>query len=176
MITVNNENNVDAEIAAMKDAIGAQNDAQLAEFIGLSRTAVSLWRKRNSIPDSARRKVATLSRYGKFARQMDERRIELGHQLLYEGLCLALALAPAVDTIATKRFPATFYGGILRQYASFFREIELACAEEVAARLKELPEGQNAADAMASLIQDDHAALYERILHRAHLWREGEAG
>ena len=63
MITVKGADDVGREIDAMKDAVGAANDAQLAEFIGVSRTAVSLWRKRNSIPESARSRVASLSRF-----------------------------------------------------------------------------------------------------------------
>jgi len=102
---------------------------------------------------------------------MDQRRIQLGHQIMYEGLCLALFLAPARETSGS-RFSAVAFGGVLRNYASLFREIELACAEEVAARLADMS-GANAADAMAALTGDNPEALYDRVMKRAYTWREG---
>ena len=169
MITVKGADDVGREIDAMKDAVGAANDAQLAEFIGVSRTAVSLWRKRNSIPESARRRVASLSRYGQAARAMDERRIELGHQVMYEGRCLAIWLAPSHDAAKSGRISPMHYSERMRHFASLFSEIELACAEEVAKRLGSID--GNAADAMASLTGDPVDDLYQRVLQRAMEWR-----
>ncbi len=99
------------------------------------------------------------------------RREELGHQVLYEGLCLALFLAPSLDAFG-RRFGAAAYTDTLRNYASYFREIEISCAEEVATRLQEI--NGNAADAFESLTKDDPGTLTTRIIDRAHWWREAD--
>lgn len=169
---------MDAEIAAMKDAVGAENNAQLADFIGVSRNAISLWRKRNSIPESARRKVATLARYGAGARAMDEKRIELGGAVIHAGRCLALALAPSVDSLEKGgRYHLSNYGEVLTHYSSYFRELELSFAEMVAER-QQLSGEKNASEAMSVILREqrgDYTDLYERAIQRAYAWRAGEA-
>lgn len=146
-----------------------QSDAQLAELLGYTPGAIVQWKRRGSIPDKALKRVESYRLQGRIAARMDERRNELGHQVLYEGLCLALYLAPSLDVAASRRFPQLDYSITLRTYASFFNEIALVCAEEVAGRIPST--GGAAIDALASLTQDDPADLYVRVMRRAHAWR-----
>jgi hypothetical protein len=41
---------VDEEIAALRSAIGARNDVELAELLGIKKSAISQWRGRSSVP------------------------------------------------------------------------------------------------------------------------------
>lgn len=153
----------------MMHALGATNDAELARFFGVGPATISAWRARG-VSKQARRTFAQLRPDAEKASEAQLRRVELGHQVMYEGLCLALWLAPSIDSLG-KRFGAPTYSGILRNYASYFREIELACAEHVAERLS-LIEG-NAADALESLTRDNPEALLKAVLERAEWWRYG---
>jgi hypothetical protein len=163
---------VEGELLRLRTALCVDSDAQLAEIMGYNRSTVAQWKARGAIPAKAMRRFKTLIENGKRGISMQERRESLGHQVMYEGRCLAIWLAPSLDSVTTQRIPALSYSGTMRQYASFFSEIELACAEEVAARLASLPDG-NASDAMASLASEPPGELLSRILARAFDWREG---
>lgn len=156
----------------MKALVGAANDAQLADILGYSHGAITQWRRRGSVPDKARRRAETFRKAGEIGLEMDKKRRELGHQALYEGRCLAIFLAPSGDSTISRRFSHAQYVPALREYASFFDEIALACAEEIAARLATI-EG-NVTNAFESLTTDDPKALYQRIIERAHQWRLGD--
>lgn len=154
----------------MRAALGARSDAQLADCLGYSRSNINVWRKRGAVPETALARMKSLMPGIVQARAMQARREELGHQLMYEGLCLALWLAPSIDSLG-KRFGAPIYSGTLRNYASYFSEIELACAEQVAERLALI--AGNAADALESLTKDDPDKLMKAVLARAEWWRYG---
>lgn len=162
---------VEEEISALKAAVGATTDAQLSDILGYSHGVITQWRRRGSVPDKARRRAEAFRKGGEIGLRIDGRRRELGHQVLYEGRCLAIFLAPSCDTTISRRFSHVEYVPTLREYASFFDEIVLACAEEIAARLATI-EG-NATDALESLTTDDPKALYQRVIKRAHQWRLG---
>lgn len=157
----------------MRSVLGARSDAQLAEILGYTRGAIHQWRSRGGVPEGVQRRFESLKAVEEIATRMADRRRELGQQVLYEGRCLALFIAPSFDAALRQRFSFDHYDGVLRNYASFFDEISLACAEEVSERLK-LIEG-NPTDAMSDLAKDDVSVLYDRILKRADNWRHGMA-
>ena len=156
---------LDAEISAMRETVGAASDAQLAEILGLTRGAVTQWRKRGSIPDKAKSRVESFRLLGRDRVAAQDRAKALGSQLMFEGRCLALFLAPSRDAIATRRIAPAHYEAQWREYADLFERICLACAEEIAERQKVM-EG-TPADALADLTKDDPADLLERIMDRA---------
>lgn len=45
---------VELDIAALREAVGARTDMELAEKLGIKRAAVSLWRSRGAIPQKYR--------------------------------------------------------------------------------------------------------------------------
>lgn len=45
---------VDEQIAALRRVIGAANDMQLADLLGIKKSAISQWRGRNSVPEKYR--------------------------------------------------------------------------------------------------------------------------
>lgn len=103
--------------------------------------------------------------------EMEAHRKFLGHQILYEGRCLALFLAPSIDATISRRFSLANYMGNLREFASFFDEITLACADEIHECMTKI--SGNATEAFESLSQSDPKELYLRVLERAKIWRFG---
>lgn len=157
--------NLEGDIAAMRAALGASSDAQMAEMLGLTRGAVTQWRKRGSIPEKARRRVESYRLAGRAGVALQDRARELGDQLMYEGRCLALFLAPSRDAIETRRIALPHYEATWREYATLFERVCLASAEEIAERQGKV--GGNATDALADLTRDDPADLLARIMARA---------
>lgn len=102
---------------------------------------------------------------------MQARRRYLGNQVLYEGRCLALLLAPSIDSVG-KRFSIANYMGSLRNFASLFEDIELACADLIYDRRER--DGGNATDAFDRLTQEDLPKLYDAIIDRAMRYRHSE--
>lgn len=171
MSTPPTREDIELQIETMMAVVGVSKDRELANILGLDPAAISQWRRRRSVPKSALRKVAAFAPRTSALCIMQERRSELGHHLLYEGLCLAIWLAPSLDAFG-KRFGPAAFTGALRQYASYLPEIELACAEQVAEFRDKY--GGNATDAFERLTREDPVTLYDRILDRAHWWRDGE--
>lgn len=163
--------NIENEIDALRAAIGASNDAQLVEMLGYSHGAISQWRRRGSIPEKAKQKVAAYREGGSRLLKMQARRRYLGNQVLYEGRCLALLLAPSIDSVG-KRFSIANYMGSLRNFASLFEDIELACADLIYDRRER--DGGNATDAFDRLTQEDLPKLYDAIIDRAMRYRHSE--
>ena len=134
-------------------------------MLGVSQAAISQWRRRGSIPDKARNRVESFRLLGGVRLAAQDRAKALGSQLMFEGRCLALFLAPSRDAIATRRIAPAHYEAQWREYADLFERICPACAEEIAQRQKVI-EG-TPADALADLTKDDPAVLLERIIDRA---------
>ena len=152
----------------MMRALGASNDAELARFFGVEAPAVSAWRSRG-IPKRVAREFERLRPDVPRQSAMAEARERLGLQVVYEGLCLAIWLAPSLDAFG-RRFGATVYTARMREFASYFAEIETACAEEIEARRAQI--GGNATDAFESLTREEPGPLLDRIMERARWWRD----
>ncbi|RIV82988.1 hypothetical protein D2V17_14395 [Aurantiacibacter xanthus] len=113
------------------------------------------------------------------AQARQARREELGQQLLYEGRCLAIFIAPSFDAYG-RRFSPLEYAAQMRDFTSFFDEIALACAERIADRKEE--KGGNATEAFESIVKDigkpdapDRLeTFYEEVTQRARYWRYGD--
>lgn len=162
------------DILAMREALGARNDAHLAELLGYTRANVGAWKRRGAVPEAAKAKVRSLAPYGAQARAMQARYAELDVETRGKGICLAVYLAPSCDSLKTKRFPPTAnYGALLEFYASSFEPISLACAEEIATRMAR--DGVRAVEALESLTMEDERALYDRVIDRANWWKDGAA-
>lgn len=148
--------------------LGATNDAELAEFLDVGPAAVSAWRTRG-VSKKARRAFEKLRPDVPHLSEMNARYASFPPETRGKGLCLALYLAPSCDAVATKRFSEFAYNGALEMYASLFREIEVACMDEVATRMDE--EGISAVEALNSLGKEPVADLYDRVISRALLWK-----
>lgn len=157
----------------MREALGVSSNGQLAKVLGYTAQNVSLWRKRGAVPEAALARVKALEGSIVQQRLLQRQRQEMGTAVLYEGLCLAIWLAPSLDAFG-RRFGAANFTGTLRQYASLFTEIEVACAEEIEAKLREIG-GANATLAFEELTKEPAEPLMERIIQRAHHWRFGDA-
>jgi DNA-binding transcriptional regulator YiaG len=48
---------VDAEIVDMKQKAQCETDAQLARFLGKNQSTESQWRRRRSVPESAKKRL-----------------------------------------------------------------------------------------------------------------------
>ena len=78
---------IEAEIAAMREAVRAKSDAELAELLGVGRSAVSQWRKRGAVPERAKR-------------QADEVRSHLDHYASARAKVAALPVEVQTAAIA----------------------------------------------------------------------------
>jgi hypothetical protein len=163
---------VDEEIASMRVALGLPSDAQLAEMLGYTPGAITQWRRRGGVPDKARRRFESYQRNISSGHLRQRRRDDLGKEIMFAGRFLAIFLAPSVDA-AGRRFKLLGYEDVLREYTSYFNEIELACAEEVSETMSR--NGANATEALHSLSGDASLELYWRIIQRAHEWRDAES-
>ena len=156
---------LDEEIAKKRASLGVSSDAQMAEKLGLTRGAINQWRTRGRVPETARQRVESFRLLGSDRLAAQDRAKALGSQLMFEGRCLALFLAPSRDALATRRIAPAHYEAQWREYADLFERICLACADEIAQRQKVI-EG-TPADALADLTKDDPVVLLERIMDRA---------
>ncbi|WP_417590793.1 helix-turn-helix domain-containing protein [Parasphingorhabdus sp.] len=50
-------NHVDAQIIDMKRKARCETDKELAKFLGKKQSTISQWRRRNSIPESAKMRL-----------------------------------------------------------------------------------------------------------------------
>ncbi len=157
----------------MREALGARNDAHLAELLGYTRANVATWKRRGKVPDAAKAKLKALAPYSRQGREAAGRYEEFSPETRAKGLCLAIYLAPSLDAVKTKRFSEIEYGGVLDLYAGIFQQIRLACTEEVAQRMVE--SDVQAVTALESLVREDTNDLYDRVLSRAMWWRYGSS-
>lgn len=111
----------DADVEQLMEFVGARSNRELAEFFKVGRAAVSVWRRRG-VPKHIQRRCDHIRR------QSALRTANLGADQMFEGLRLALWLAPSVDSIG-HRFGYAAFDDIHNNYALFFFEIRQACAE-----------------------------------------------
>lgn len=152
----------------MKARLGVQRDSQLAEKLGYSTAAIAQWKKRGEVPTTAQFRADLVEQEGRAALAIKRRKDELGKEALREGRCLAILLAPSLDAVS-RRFPVSNFDNRVRQYADYFDEIVLACAEVIDRCRREAScSWQEARDA---LTLGETAGIYAEITQRANWWR-----
>lgn len=164
---------VDEQVAMMRRVLAAGSDAKLADLLGYTRANVAAWRKRGAVPAGALERFRVVSTDRQRATAMAEVYAQFTPDTRGKGLCLAIFLAPSLDAVRQGRFSEIVYGGVLQNYADHFREIEVACTEEVARRMAERE--MTPTQALESLSLEDVGDLYDRMLQRAYQWRYGTA-
>ena len=117
---------IDDEIARMRDALHAVSDSELASLLGLGRSAVSQWRKRGAVPESAKAKAAHVEAH---LRQYAN---ATGQVALLEPTMLtyARALAIAYAYRHASKAPARLEDG-LPEIAAAFDHVTLAAAKAI---------------------------------------------
>lgn len=160
---------VDEQISELKARLGVRKDAQLAEKLGYTTGAIANWKKRGLVPDSAEVRAQLAERNQLQSLDLEKRRRELGTDAMLWGQRLAILLAPSIDAVSS-RFAATSFDKISAQYADYFTEIVLACAEAVHQARQE--HGGTWKSAMERLIVGDVGSVFGEITRRAAAWRE----
>jgi hypothetical protein len=128
------EGTVDEIIATMREITGAKSDAELAGMLDLQRSAIAQWKKRQSVPEKAKRKADHIA----FAQERSNRATVWAASLPAEIAGYARALAVAyLAPLGLRDLPEDTQKQVaerLYQEVLFFDEVAAACALRITQR------------------------------------------
>ncbi len=131
----------------MRGMLSATSDSELATMLGLGRSAVSQWRKRGAVPDSAMAKAKQIDEHlRRFSNSSAQLKALPQHVLTH-----ARALAIAYIYRQTSRGPDHIEEGLL-QYAAAFDMVTLAAS--AALRTEVVTSGLGITDAFGTMLID----------------------
>lgn len=121
LLTVNGDVNLD--IAALRNAVGARSDTELAALIGVGRSAISQWRKRGAIPDNARARASIVEQHLSWYARAHAKFISLPEDVQTAATALSIAFIYRQADGLGKRMDDT-----LRHWSGAWDQVRLAAA------------------------------------------------